>query len=92
MHVEHAHVTMSVVADWVRRNPAAVPFTWPGPIPDLARLPLLHGIVTTPRDQAELHRTLARAGYTADLLATEVGCDHWCFHHPDGRRPTWLPF
>lgn len=59
-------------------------FTWPGPLPDLSRRPFLRVKVTTPQNQAVLHRTLAQAGYVPER--TQVNDDHevWEFRHPDG--------
>lgn len=65
-----------------------VTFSWPNdPVPDLSEGPLLEVIVTTPRDQARLHRDLCRAGYVPELLYEGVGADVYRFVHPDGERP-----
>lgn len=66
-----------------------ISFDWPGPIPDLPDyydgFPLLHVKVTTPRDQAALHRDLARLGYMPQVL--DDAETEWRFDHPDGERP-----
>lgn len=60
-------------------------FEWPGPLPDLSGLPACEITVTTPRDQAALHRMLAHAGYVLDLV--EEGPSHrWRVWHPDGEK------
>lgn len=66
--------------DWVQ-------FTWPGPFPDLDALEPLLVTVTTPRNQASLHRELAALGYVPELLDTDGMRERWQFIHPDGRRP-----
>jgi hypothetical protein len=49
--------------------------------------PLLFVTVTTPRDQAALHRDLANLGYTPERLSVESdGTERWVFQHPDGER------
>lgn len=59
--------------------------TWPGPLPDLDGWPLLHVTVTTPRDQAALHRELGALGYTAEV-ESEGAVDVYFFVHPDGEK------
>lgn len=62
-------------------------FAWPAqPIPNTIDRPLLYATVTTPHDQASLHRELARRGYVPDLLHSD-DCDWWRWYHPDGARP-----
>lgn len=61
---------------------------WPDdPLPDLAGWPLLLVRVTTPRDQAALHRELAQQGYVPLLLESDGETDLWQFAHPDGEKP-----
>lgn len=54
---------------------------------DLTALPLLHIAVTTPRDQAVLHRHLANLGYVPELMFADEVTDYWRFQHPDGVKP-----
>lgn len=66
---------------------------WIGRAPDLTAREVLVVTVLTPRDQAALHRTLARDGYVGEVVAEiQLGADGQCFdvyrfHHPDGERP-----
>lgn len=73
-----------------------IEFSWPRePIPsdnDLTDFPIVNVEVTTPKDQAELHRHLALKGYCPVLLAERGGertspVQFWRFHHPDGEKP-----
>lgn len=62
--------------------------TWPAdPLPDLSANPLLYIRVTFPRDQAILHRYLAKLGYVPDVIEETPNVDYWRFYHPDGPRP-----
>lgn len=64
--------------------------TWPDrPLPrDLYGLghPTLYVTVTTPRDQAQLHRELARLGYVPEIEDEGADVHCWRFEHPDGPR------
>lgn len=66
-----------------------IEFSWPGGVfPDLAGNPCVRFTVTTPRDQAQVHRTLARLGYVPEPGRLEVheGWELWQYQHPDGER------
>lgn len=73
-----------------RENPDGLTVLWPADgIPDLAYRPvppLLFLTVTTPLDQASVHRDLAALGYVPELI-DEGRFDRWMLYHPDGVRP-----
>lgn len=54
---------------------------------DVDGWPVIYAIVTTPADQALLHRHLALLGYCPVHLTTWDGDDLFRFHHPDGPKP-----
>jgi hypothetical protein len=83
---------MSAPVEWLtqlRRNRYAHVSNWAtgDEAPSTLDLPLLLVHVTTPADQAALHRELAAVGYVPDLLGSNAGGDWWRFYHPDGARP-----
>ena len=59
---------------------------------DLDGWPLLHVTVTTPRDQAPLHRFLANLGYCPRLVESGTYGERWRFHHPEGPPREVAPY
>lgn len=70
-----------------------VDLRWPEEADELDKLPLdtdyavVFVLVSTPRDQALLHRKLGRMGYCPVFQHAEDGKELWRFHHPDGPKP-----
>lgn len=71
----------------LQMNPDGYRCTWPGALPALDQGYLIYITVTTPKDQAPLHRRLAAEAYTPDLIFSDETHDYWRFQHPDGVRP-----